>query len=116
MTPEYLDELADIADSDSLWRLPLMAQLELPEHKRRQLDAGIALRRYAEHRRMLLKALKSDRSVLITLMSENSTAIKIVDTPPDHAKSRALTRGVPACPGQTFPLADADAAAKKGTP
>jgi hypothetical protein len=27
-----------------------------------------------------------------------------------------VTDGVPACPGQTFPLADADAAAKKGTP
>jgi hypothetical protein len=28
----------------------------------------------------------------------------------------AVPHGVPACPGQTFPLADADAAAKKGTP
>lgn len=88
MTPEYIERLADIADPDQLWRLPGLKQLELPPEKRQQLDTGVALRRYAEHERTLLRLMPEKRSLLITPLTANHTAIKFVDTPPDHEKLR----------------------------
>jgi len=90
MTPAYLDELADIADPDQLWRLPVLEQLDLPADKRRQLDAGVALRRHASHVAQLRELLNQRRSLLITPLSENSAAVKSVDTPPDHARLRQV--------------------------
>ena len=86
MTPEYLLELADLADPDKLWRLPLFDQLELPPEKRRQLDAGVALRRYSSHLDRLRALLDSDRSLLITPLSLSGLAIKTVPTPASHKR------------------------------
>lgn len=86
MTPEYLEELADIADPDRLWRGPIMHRPDLPEYKRRQLDAGVALRRYASHLRRMDECLKEGRSLLLTPLSPNGTAVKSVETPPEHAR------------------------------
>lgn len=86
MTPEYLDELADIADPDQLWRLPGMAQLDLPPEKRRQLDAGVALRRHSAHIQRLRTLMGTGRSLLITPLSPNGTAVKTVETPSDHRR------------------------------
>lgn len=88
MTPDYLKELADIADPDKLWSIGVWEQLELPPEKRRQLDAGVALRRYASHIQELTTALEQRKSLLITPLAENSTAHRLVDTPLDHAFTR----------------------------
>lgn len=86
MTPEYLRDLADLADPEQLWRLPGMKQLDLPPEKRHQLDTGVALRRHAAHIERLRDLLGTGRSLLITPLSLNGSAIKTVKTPPDHAK------------------------------
>jgi len=86
MTPEYLEELADVADPDKLWRLPVFDQLALPAERRRQLDMGIALRRHASHVRSLRELLGTGRSMLITPLSPNGTARKTIKTPGDHAR------------------------------
>lgn len=88
MTPEYLEELADLADPDKLWQLGAFEQLDLPTDRRRQLDCGVALRRYASHLRELQALLQQKRSLLITPLGEGSTAVKSVDTPPDHERLR----------------------------
>lgn len=89
MNYQYLHELADIADPDKLWRLAGFDQLDLPPDKRRQLDTGVALRRYAEHLDTLAHALAMRRSVLITPLSENSTALMSCVTPIHHRQLRA---------------------------
>lgn len=86
MTPEYLRELADLADPEQLWRLPGLQQLDLPLEKRRQIDAGVALRRHASHVERLRELIGTGRSLLITQLSPNSSAIKTVATPPSHRK------------------------------
>lgn len=88
MTPEYLEQLADLADPDKLWRLGAFEQLDLPPEKRRQLDAGVALRRYASHERRLLEVLAERKSLLITPLSTCGVASTVVATPPGHAKLR----------------------------
>lgn len=88
MTPEYLCELADIADPDQLWRLSAIEQMELPPVKRRQLDTGVALRRHASHERQLRDLLSEQRSLLITPCGPNQVALRSVETPPDHAELR----------------------------
>ncbi len=88
MSPEHLEELARIADPDDLWRLSLFDQMDLPLEKRRQLDTGVALRRYADDRRQLLTALAEKRSVLITPYSENASRHSIIDTPAKHARTK----------------------------
>lgn len=88
MTPEYLEELADLADPGQLWRLRGLDQLDLPADKRRQLDAGVALRRHASHVRQLDALRKEGRSLLLTPLSLGGTAIMAVDTPPEHARLR----------------------------
>lgn len=86
MTPEYLRELADLADPDKLWTLGAFEQLDLPPEKRRQLDAGIALRRHAAHVNDLLGLLGTGKSLLLTPLSENGTAIMTTRTPAAHRK------------------------------
>lgn len=81
MTPEYVEGLADLADPEQLWKLAPLAQLDLPADRRRQLDAGVALRRYAGHLRQLNALIGTGRSLLITPLSPNSTAIKTVPSP-----------------------------------
>lgn len=84
MTPEYLEELADLADPDQLWRLRGLEQLDLPTDKRRQLDAGVALRRYAHHLKELALSRQKEKSLLITQLSPNSSASMMVDIPERH--------------------------------
>lgn len=81
MTPEYLNELADLADPDQLWRLAVLKQLELPPEKRRQLDMGVALRRHATHIKELRAYLGTGKSLLITPLSSNGTHHHSVPTP-----------------------------------
>lgn len=90
MTPEYLEQLADIADPDKLWSLPGMKQLELPVEKRKQLDTGVALRRYAEYIRRLNHLYTLEMSMLVTPLGTNSAAVatKGVKTPQEHMKLR----------------------------
>lgn len=88
MKPEYLDQLADLADPDKLWQLAGVDQLALPEDKKRQLDTGVALRRYASHIRTLQECGRIRCSLLITPFSEASSAWMPVATPPEHERSR----------------------------
>jgi hypothetical protein len=88
MTPQYLNELADLADPDELWRLGCFEQMSLPPDKRKQLDAGVALRRYADHMATLARALERKESVLITPLSSCGQATMRMDTPARHAKLR----------------------------
>jgi hypothetical protein len=88
MTPQYLNELADLADPDELWKLRGMDQIYLPPDKRKQLDAGVALRRYADHLTMLAGALERKESVLIKPLSSCGQATMRVETPPRHSKLR----------------------------
>lgn len=88
MKPEYLYELADMVDPDQLWRLRGMDQIDLPDEKRKQLDAGVALRRHAHHVGELQKALEQQKSLLITPLSRNSSTRKVVESPPEHKRLR----------------------------
>lgn len=81
MTPEYLMELADAADPERLWTLCPFAQMELPPEKRRQLDAGVALRRHADHVRRMRDLLGTGKSLLLTPLSLNGTDIRTAPMP-----------------------------------
>lgn len=83
MTPEYLRELADLADPDQLWRLSGLDQMGLPPEKRRQLDMGVALRRHASHVEKLRLLLRDCRSLLITPLSLNGSYARSVESEPE---------------------------------
>lgn len=84
MTPEYLRELANLADPEKLWSLPGLQQMELPPEKRRQRDMGVALRRHANHIEQLRELIGTGRSLLITPLSANGSARTTVPTPAKH--------------------------------
>lgn len=87
MNPEYLEELAQRADPNQLWRLSGIDQRDkLTPDQRMQLDTAVALRRYASHLEELRAALLAKKSVLITPLSPNSSARRQIESPPDHAK------------------------------
>lgn len=88
MTPEYLRELANIADPDKLWRLNPFDQRDLPKEKRDQVNTGVALRRHAAHIERLNALMKEKKSLLITPLATNVSATKSIETPPDHEKLR----------------------------
>lgn len=89
MKPEYLEELAQRADPNNLWRLSGIDQRDrLTPDQRKQLDTAVALRRYASHLEELQGCLNEHRSLLITPLSLNSSARKSVETPPYHVKIR----------------------------
>ncbi len=88
MSPEYLEQLADLADPRQLWRVAVLSREAFTEAERHQLDTGVALRRHASHIRRLREVLKDGRSLLITPLSDNGSAIKAIDTPADHARLR----------------------------
>ncbi len=88
MTPEYLRELADMIDQEKLWQLGLIEQLDLPEEKKKILDAGIALRRYAHDVEFLHKQIGTGKSVLITQLSLSGRDVRCVDTPKGVIKIR----------------------------
>lgn len=82
MAPEYLLQLADIADPDQLWRLGWEDQRALPQDKLHQLDIGVALRRQAEHVRRLQAMVGTGMSLLITpLGNYNTTDSRAVRMP-----------------------------------
>ena len=86
MTPEYLEQLADLADPHELWRHSGLDQMKFSPQQRLQLDTGVALRRYASHIRRLREMLGTGKSLLITPLSPNGTASMLVPTPPEHVK------------------------------
>jgi hypothetical protein len=88
MTPEYLEQLADLADPAKLWRLDWVQQRALTPELRAQLDTGLALRRYAQDQRDLLSALAQGQSWLITPLAPNLSAQRTTPTPPDHERLR----------------------------
>jgi hypothetical protein len=97
MTPEYIEELAQRADPDELWRRNPFDQMKLPPEQRKQLDTAVALRRYAHLLRDVDRAAQEGKSWLITKLGPSSTAVRSIETPPDHKRSRELSeaaRGV----------------------
>ena len=90
MKPEYLRELADLADPDELWRRPGLEYIRFTTEQRQQVDAGVALRRYASHIQKLNELLVEKRSLLITPISLNSSADCSVDTPYTHERLRRM--------------------------
>lgn len=86
MTPEYLEELADLADPEKLWRHAGMDRAGFTPEQNRQVDAGVALRRHASHVRHLRELLDTGRSLLLTPLSLNGTDIVTVPTPPEIQK------------------------------
>jgi len=86
MTPEYLEQLAVLADPEELWRMSGIQQMDLPMKQRRQLDSGVALRRHASHIRTLAQALVESKSLCITPLSTNGAAICLIVTPAKHEK------------------------------
>lgn len=86
LTPEYLYELADIADPGQLWRLSPFDQIKIPTEKRQQLDAGVALRRHAEHIERLRALLGTGKSLVVTPLTKNSTAVMTIDAPANHKR------------------------------
>jgi hypothetical protein len=81
MTPEYINELADTVDPSQVWRLPVNDQQKLPPFMRKALDAGVALRRHAEHVKRLRDLLGTGKSLLLTPISENGSSVRIIATP-----------------------------------
>ena len=92
MSPQYLYQLADMADPLQLWKMGAFARHELGAEQRFQLDTGIALRRHASYIEELERCLLEKRSLLVTPLSSNGTAVRKVDTPEDHAKMRDRDR------------------------
>jgi hypothetical protein len=86
MTPEYLNELADIADPEQLWRLNPLDQMELEPILRLRLDTGVALRRYAEIVRQLDDLLGTGKSLVLTPLSRNGKAWMTIPAPDSHKR------------------------------
>jgi len=84
MTPEYIEQLAKIADPDDLWRegppQPL-GTWRPSEWQQKQLDMGVALRRYASHLRDLNAIRGRGLSLLITPLSTSGTYTSVIATP-----------------------------------
>ena len=85
MTPEYLEELADLADPNRQWRRGYLDRENLTPDQKRQLDTGVALRRYASHVRRLRNLIGTGKSLLLTPLSLSGADIRTVPTPPAPA-------------------------------
>ena len=92
MSPQYLRELADMVDPDQLWRHSWHHQMSLPPEKRRQLDAGIALRRYAHDQEAFLAALANGKSLRVVPLGTLSRAVHEVATPAKYVEQQAEGR------------------------
>ena len=99
MTPEYLEELADVADPDKLWRRGCLGRAEFTTKQRQQVNAGIALRRHASHVRRLQALLGTGKSLLLTPLSLSGADIRTVPTPGDIQKR--LPREMPNAPASS---------------
>ena len=83
MTPEYMEELADAADPDKLWRLGCLDRAEFTSKQWQQVDMGIALRRHAIHVRRLQALLGTGKSLLLTPLSLSGIDSRTISTPDD---------------------------------
>jgi hypothetical protein len=90
VTPEYLEQLADLADPEQLWRLPAFDRETWTPEKRRQLDTAVALRRHADHVRRVQALLGTGKSLVVTPLFSNGTATMTIDAPPKHKALLAL--------------------------
>lgn len=91
MTPEYINQLADIADPEQLWRLSGIAQQALSKEQRQQLDIGVALRRHASDVESVA-SLPEGKSLLITPLVYGrglSRRQSAIDTPEQHRRRGA---------------------------
>lgn len=86
MSPEYLCELADIADPEQLWRINPFDQQKLEPIERLRLDTGVALRRYAEIVRQLEALLGTGNSLVLTPLSRNGKAWMTIPAPDNHKR------------------------------
>jgi hypothetical protein len=86
MTPEYLNELADLADPGKLWRMSGLARDCFTPEQKRQLDTGVALRRQAAHVRRLRDLLGTGKSLLITPLSLSGADLRAVPMPAEIKK------------------------------
>jgi hypothetical protein len=94
VTPEYLEELADRADPDKLWRVGGFYKDKLTPEQVLQVDTGVALRRHADHVRRLRDLLGKERSLLLTPLSVNGIDVRTVRPPTDVLK-RLRSDGTP---------------------
>ena len=99
MTPEYLEELADLADPNKLWRRSCLDRADFTTKQRKQLDTGVALRRHASHVRRLRALQDTGKSLLLTPLSLSGTDIRTVPTPGDIQKR--LLREMPNTPASS---------------
>lgn len=79
MTPEYIEQLAKLADPEELWRLSPLTELTLEQSQQR--DTGIALRRHASHMRDLNAIRGKGLSLLVTPLSPHGTYTCVMETP-----------------------------------
>lgn len=91
-SPEYIEQLADLADPDELWRQCGIDQMKFTPEQQRQLDTGVFLRRHASHIRQLERLRAEGKSLCITPLSRNGTATKSIDPPPSHQRLLDLRR------------------------
>lgn len=86
MTPEYLNELADIADPEKLWRRAGLDRGDFTPEQKRQLDTGVALRRHAHHVQMVRELIGTGNSLVITPLYQSAIAIMTISAPAEHKK------------------------------
>lgn len=94
MTPEYLNELADLADPDKLWRRAGLDRFGFTPEQKRQLDTGVALRRHAAHVSRMRELLGTGKSLLLTPLSLSGADVRSVPMPAD-IKRRLAAQGEP---------------------
>lgn len=95
MTPEYLNQLADLADPDELWRRNMLGATDFTEDERRRLDTGIALRRYATHTRQL-ERLAPGESLAITPLQYGHGVdhrVQVIPSPARKGNFSEMTAG-----------------------
>ncbi len=91
MSPQYLYELADLADPEKLWRLSGIDQRDtLTEAQRKQIDTGVALRRYADYLENLYKAYDQGKSLVLTKIGPSTYTRSIMPTPEEHQRLRDI--------------------------
>ena len=95
MSPEYINELADLADPDKLWRRAGIDRDQFTPEQKRQLDAGVALRRHAAHVHRMRELLGTGKSLLLTPLSLSGADIRAVPMPPELKKRFDQLQGKP---------------------
>lgn len=81
MSPDYLMQLADLADPDQLWRRSGIDRRDFTDEQQKQVDMGVALRRHAGDVRRLRDLLGTGQSLLLTPLSANGRHMQTVPTP-----------------------------------